>query len=50
MFEEFWKIDKSMGESRWDQILGLVVILALVVFVIYNKEITKLVKEIMQWV
>ena len=50
MLEDLFKIDRSMGESRFAQFLGVVLIGALIVFAIYNKEITKWIKEVMQWV
>ena len=35
----FWTIDKSMGESRFSQLLGFVVMLGLAVFAVYHKPI-----------
>jgi cytochrome c1 len=32
MFDEWWKIDKRMGESRFAQVLGIVIIISLLVF------------------
>jgi uncharacterized membrane protein YhdT len=32
------KIDKSMGESRWSQILGVVILIGIVVFAYLFKK------------
>ncbi len=37
MFEDFFKIDKSMGESRFDQILGVIVLVGIVIFAVVYK-------------
>jgi len=36
MFEDFWKVDKSMGESRFDQVLGVIILVGLFVFSILH--------------
>jgi hypothetical protein len=36
MFKEFLKINKELGESRRDQILGIVILIAVVLFVIFK--------------
>jgi hypothetical protein len=35
MFDELWKIDKRMGESRRDQILGIVLLICIILFSIW---------------
>jgi hypothetical protein len=34
MFKEFWKIDESLGESRFAQLIGLVLLICVVAFMI----------------
>ena len=31
MFDDFWKIDRSMGESRFAQVLGAVIMVVVIV-------------------
>ena len=40
MFERFFKIDKSIGERRFDQISGAILLIAVFVFgILYSKGI-----------
>ena len=36
MFEDFWKIDPTQGESRYAQFLGIWILLCLIAFLILN--------------
>ena len=38
MFKEFWKIDKSQGESRFSQLLGVWLLICLITFLIWHFE------------
>jgi hypothetical protein len=32
--KNFWKIDKSMGESRFAQVCGLILLVAVIIFML----------------
>ena len=38
MFEDFWEIDKSQGESRFAQQLGILLLICLIAFLIWHLE------------
>jgi len=38
MFKDFWKIDKSLGESRFAQQLGIWLLICLIAFLIWHLE------------
>ena len=38
MFKEFWKIDPSQGESRFAQLLGILLLCCLITFLIWHFE------------
>jgi len=40
MFKDFWDIEKSMGESRFSQLLGIWLLICLIAFFIWYPYIT----------
>ena len=42
MFKDFWEIDKSQGESRFSQLLGIWLLICLIPFSILHLEGTNL--------
>jgi len=38
MFEDFWEIDPSQGESRFAQLLGIWLLICLIAFLIWHFE------------
>ena len=38
MFKDFWEIDKSLGESRFSQLLGIWLLICLIAFLIWHLE------------
>ena len=38
MFKDFWKIDPSQGESRFAQLLGILLLGCLITFLIWHFE------------